>query len=185
MRRLLVPALAVALLLTGCAEQGPTLRADGFDPVQQWVHPDTPPVTFTGTTVEGKPYDFADTRGSVSVVNFWYNGCSPCRSEAPVLKALAADFAKDGVRFVGVNTRDDRATAEGFERQFSPGYPSVVDQENGTAAQLAFAGSRGPNQTPTTLVLDRKGRVTARYTGLADESVLRTLIQDAVDGKAA
>ncbi|MFD1721232.1 TlpA family protein disulfide reductase [Amnibacterium endophyticum] len=186
MRRALVPVLAAALLLTGCTEAGPNQdRLDINGVVTEWKHPDTPPVEFTGTTVEGKPFDLKDTRGSVTVVNFWYNACSPCRAEAPVLKDLAADFAKDGVRFVGVNTRDDRATAAGFERQFSPGYPSVVDQENGSAAQLAFAGVRGPNTTPTTLVLDREGRVTARYGSLANESVLRTLIQDAVDGTAA
>jgi hypothetical protein len=38
---------------------------------------------------------------------------------------------------------------------------------------------------PSTLVLDRKGRVTARVVGLANESILKTLIQDTVDGYAA
>lgn len=187
MKRVIVPLLAVALLLTGCTEAGPASSSDiGVNEVvQQWDHPDTAPVDFTGTTVSGEEFDLASTRGSVVVVNFWYNACSPCRAEAPILKALASRYEKDGVRFVGVNTRDDRATAAAFDRQFDMNYPSVVDQEGGSSAQLAFAGVRGPNTTPTTLVLDRKGRVTARYGALVNESILSTLIQDAVDGKAA
>ncbi len=184
--RLVVPLLAAALLLTGCTEPGPNgpdVPNDGLP--QQWNDPTTDPVTFTGTTVDGKRFDSKTLLGDVVVVNFWYAGCVPCRAEAPILKKLAAERASDGVEFVGVNTRDDRSTAEVFDQEYEPGYPSVVDQEGDLSAQLAFAGVRGPNTTPTTIVLDRKGRVVARYGGLVNESVLDTLIGDAVDGKSA
>lgn len=184
--RLVAPLVAAALLLTGCTEQGvdgQNLPNDGLP--QQWNDPTTKPVEFDGTTIDGARFDSTSLLGDVVVVNFWYAGCVPCRAEAPILKKLAAERAADGVSFVGVNTRDDRATAEVFEREYEPGYPSIVDQEGDLSAQLAFAGVRGPNTTPTTLVLDRKGRVVARYGGLVNGSVLNTLIGDAVDGKSA
>lgn len=183
---LLVPVLAAALLLTGCTESGDV----GPDPqiteaYQQWTDPTTDPVVFSGPTIDGARFESKQHLGEVVVVNFWYAGCGPCRAEAPTLKTLADEFAADGVQFVGVNTYDSKGTAQGFESTFRPGYPSILDQAGGAAVQLAFAAARPPKDIPSTLVLDRKGRVTARVSGLANESILKTLIQDAVDGKAS
>jgi peroxiredoxin len=142
-------------------------------------------VTFSGATVDGGTFSSKRYLGKVVVVNFWYAGCPPCRAEAPDLNALSERFASAGVQFVGVNVSDDAATAASFERTYRSTYPSIVDQENGAAVQLAFAGSRTPRAVPSTLVLDREGRVTSRVVGLANRSILGTLIQDAVDGDTA
>jgi thiol-disulfide isomerase/thioredoxin len=189
--RLLAPLLTAALLLTGCTETGLQGSADGPGYISgdgkpaQWLHPTTDPVVFSGKTVDGDTFSSKDHLGEVVVVNFWYAGCPPCRAEAPTLNTLSDAFEDDGVQFVGVNISDDAATAASFERTYGSTYPSIVDQEEGASVQLAFAESRPPKAVPSTLVLDRKGRVTARVVGLANESILRTLIQDAVDGEAA
>ncbi|MGN6445789.1 TlpA family protein disulfide reductase [Amnibacterium sp.] len=184
--RLLAPVLAAALLLTGCTEQGaqaPDLGSVDHT-VDQWQHPTTAPVTFSGTTVDGSTFSSKQYLGKVLVVNFWYAGCPPCRAEAPTLDALATRYAGKA-QFVGVNVSDDSATAASFERTYKTDYPSIVDQEGGASVQLAFAASKPPKAVPSTLVLDGKGRVTARIVGLANKSVLNQLIQDAVDGTAA
>lgn len=188
--RLLAPALAALLLLTGCTEAGAqdTTADQGFvngdGAVAQWDRPTTAPVTFSGKTISGTGFSSKQYLGKVLVVNFWYAGCPPCRAEAPTLNSLATKFAGD-VQFVGVNVTDDSATAAGFERTYKSTYPSIVDQEGNASVQLAFASSKPPKAVPSTLVLDRKGRVTARIVGLANKSILDTLIQDAVDGNAA
>lgn len=188
MRRaqLVAPALAALLLLTGCTETGqqtPNLGSlDGA--VDQWKQPTTDPITFSGTTIDGRTFSSKQYLGQVVVVNFWYAGCPPCRAEAPTLNALATNYVGK-VQFVGVNVSDDRVTAAGFERTYRSTYPSIVDQEGGASVQLAFATSKPPKAVPSTLVLDRRGRVVARVVGLANKSVLNQLIQDAVDGKAA
>jgi thiol-disulfide isomerase/thioredoxin len=189
--RLLAPALAALLLLTGCTETGAQSTADpGYIPgdgngaVAQWDHPTTAVVAFSGKTITGSQFSSKRYLGKVLVVNFWYAGCPPCRAEAPTLNALATKYAGD-VQFVGVNVSDDSATAAGFERTYRSTYPSIVDQEGNASVQLAFASSKPPKAVPSTLVLDREGRVTARIVGLANKSILDTLIQDAVDGKAA
>jgi thiol-disulfide isomerase/thioredoxin len=189
--RLLAPALAALLLLTGCTESGAQGSANGPGYVTgdgeptQWRNPTTDPVTFSGKTADGGTFSSKQYLGKVVVVNFWYAGCPPCRAEAPTLNALSERFKADGVQFVGVNISDDAATAKSFERTYGSSYPSIVDQAGGASVQLAFAGSRPPKAVPSTLVLDRKGRVTARVVGLANESILKTLIQDTVDGYAA
>jgi hypothetical protein len=79
-----------------------------------------------------------------------------------------------------VNIYDQAPTALSFADEFGVTYPSILDANDG-AVRLAFAGQVAPNAVPTTLVLDRQGRVTARISGLLTEpSVLRSMISDAL-----
>ena len=142
----------------------------------------TEPVAVSGTTAEGDELDLADLRGEVVVLNLWYAACGPCRAEAADLAQIARESEADGVRFVGINTRDDPETALAFQETFDVPYPTVVDRQG--AAVLALRGQLVPNAVPTTLVVDREGRVAARISGKADASVLRTLIEDAVQEQA-
>ena len=69
------------------------------------------PVSFTGTDEKGDTVSSADYAGQVLVLNFWYAGCAPCRAEAPDLEKLNGEFAGKGAEFLGVNVRDQAATA--------------------------------------------------------------------------
>ncbi|WP_353828528.1 TlpA family protein disulfide reductase [Agromyces sp. SYSU T0242] len=143
------------------------------------------PVEFAGTTIQGAAFDSADLAGEVTVVNFWYAGCAPCRAEAPMLQEVFERFDGEGATFVGVNVRDQAATAASFEENFGITYPSIVDANDG-AVQYAFAGDVPPAAVPTTLVLDADGRVAARILGqLDDASILSTIVGDLVDEAAA
>lgn len=109
-------------------------------------------------------------------MNFWYAGCAPCRAEAPQLEALWEKYRDQGVGFIGVNVRDQAGTARAFSKAYGITYPSILDVNDGNA-QLAFSGTVAPNAVPTTVVLDREGRVASRILGqLQDESILDTLI---------
>lgn len=137
------------------------------------------PVSFGGTTVDGGEFDSADALGEVTVVNFWYAGCAPCRVEAPILQAVHEAYA-DEVTFVGVNVRDQAGTARPFEEDYGITYPSILDVDEGRV-QFAFAGKVPAAAVPTTLVLDQEGRVAARILGqIEDESILDTIVRDVV-----
>ncbi|GAB3654210.1 TlpA disulfide reductase family protein [Zhihengliuella somnathii] len=140
------------------------------------------PVEVTGTFYNGEALDSADWDGDVVVLNFWYAACAPCRIEAPHLVKLAEEFADQGVSFYGVNVRDDEATAAAFERTFDIPYPSAPDKDG--AILLALSQHVNPQAVPTTLVIDRQGRVAARILGVAEEATLRGLIEDRL-GEAA
>lgn len=137
------------------------------------------PIAFSGTFDRGASGSSEDWLGAVVVVNFWYAGCAPCRAEAPDLESLNVKYQPDGVQFVGVNVRDQAGTAQSFADAFGITYPSFLDANEGQI-QLAFAGEIAPDAVPTTLVLDRQGRIAARIVGRLDKSVLSTLISDAV-----
>jgi thiol-disulfide isomerase/thioredoxin len=138
------------------------------------------PVEFEGVTETGEPVSSDDYRGGVLVVNFWYAACGPCIAEAPLLEQVWQEYQDDGVGFLGVNTYDQPATALSFARDNNVTYPSVIDVNDGRV-KLAFAQVTPIQATPTTLVIDRDGRVAARIIGqLSAASILSTLVGDAL-----
>lgn len=187
-RARLVAGVAAAVLLSGCTAEGSDLAqqyADGDGKsyvagdgsvVQLPPSERGEPVEFTASTTEQEQVAVQDWRGEVVVLNVWYAACPPCRAEAPDLQAVAQDKAADGVRFLGVNIRDDAATAQAFERTFGVSYPSVLDGDG--AVRLALRGQVSPTAVPTTLVLDREGRVAARVVGVVEASLLSGLVDD-------
>lgn len=194
-RRTAAPALlAAAILLSGCtAMQGVDAQARAGDSKQYVAGDGTvlelPPGSraepvegVAGPTADGDELDLADLRGEVVVLNLWYAACGPCRVEAPDLVALAGELEPQGARFVGLNTRDDAPGAQAFEQTFDVPYPSIIDTQG--SAVLALRGQLVPNAVPTTLVVDRQGRVAARVSGRIDASVLRTLVEDALEESA-
>jgi thiol-disulfide isomerase/thioredoxin len=130
---------------------------------------------FSGPTVDGGELSSGDLLGEITVVNFWYAGCPPCRVEASDLAELSSELTD--VQFVGVNVLDDAAVAMAFDEEFGIEYPSILDARRADSVQLAFAGEVAPNAVPTTIVLDTEGRVAARISGIIrDPSILRAMI---------
>jgi thiol-disulfide isomerase/thioredoxin len=132
----------------------------------------------TGTLLSGGKFTLAQDRGHVVVLNFWGSWCTPCRAEAPLLSRLARHFTPRGVRFLGVDIRDSPATAEAFQRDFAIGYPSLNDP--GDEIALGFRDTVPPAGIPTTLVIGRSGRITARVIGQVSYPGLRGLITQAL-----
>ena len=134
---------------------------------------------FTGETESGQMLDSKALEGQVVVMNWWYSACAPCRAEAPELQALYEEFQDQGVQFVGVNVRDTAETALAFDRKFDISFPSIIDAQSG-AVSLAFQGVVSPQAVPTTLVIDKQGKVASRILGRIDSSILKTLIETVV-----
>ena len=132
------------------------------------------PSAVTGKLLDGTPFDLSAWRGKVVVVNFWGSWCAECRDEAQALQQVYADDKSKGVEFLGVDIRDDVPSALDYQRKYAIGYPSLSDPDNRIA--LRFRGVP-PNATPTTLVLDRSGRIAARQSG----SILFSQLRDLVD----
>ncbi|MEU5876832.1 TlpA disulfide reductase family protein [Spirillospora sp. NPDC047279] len=126
-----------------------------------------------GTTLEGERLSIADLKGKVTVVNFWASWCAPCRGEAPSLEQVYKEHKAKGVEFVGVGFKDSRDNAKAFERKFKITYPSLFDEDG--QITLAFRDVP-PNAIPSTLILDRQGRVAARIVGATTYSKLAPLV---------
>jgi thiol-disulfide isomerase/thioredoxin len=138
---------------------------------------------FSGPLLGGGQFELADAVGDVVVLNVWGSWCPPCRKEARDLQAVSEALGDQGVRFVGINVRDNETDARRFEQEFGVTYPSVVD-ENGSRL-LAFRDTLPPTSIPSTLVVDREGMVAASVIGSITEASLRDLVADiAAEGDA-
>lgn len=182
-------ALIIAVALSGCTNdplaekyggEGTSYESeDGafseFAPAERGE-----PVVFEGTTDTGMVVSNEDYAGEVLVVNFWYAECAPCRAEAPDLRDLSLKYQGNGASFLGINTVNEPENALAFARTFDISYPSIMDADTGTA-RLAFVGHAPPSTVPTTLVLDKQGRVAARFLGqVMAPSNLDTVIRELI-----
>ena len=139
-------------------------------------------VAWKGVTEDGSVLSSSNLSGVVTVMNFWYAGCAPCRAEAKDLEALYKEFLPNKVQFVGVNVRDTAGTALAFDKSFGMTYPSILDNNTGSVV-LAFTGVVSPQAVPTTLVVDRHGRVAARILGRLEKGTLKAMIAKVVAEK--
>jgi peroxiredoxin len=136
--------------------------------------PEAPAVS--GTTVTGAHLSLSSYRGETVVLNFWGSWCAPCRAEAPALASLARQLQHSRVQFVGVDIRDEPDSAQAFMQTFNVGYPSLSDPNDQIA--LAFHSTVPPAAIPTTLVIDRDGRIAARIFGSASYEELKTVVDE-------
>jgi thiol-disulfide isomerase/thioredoxin len=131
-------------------------------------------IRLSGTSLTGTALDTGPWRGDVVVVNTWGSWCPPCNAEAPTLTEVAGEYADREVRFVGVNLREGAETGRAFERRFAVPYPSLAWDGGKVVLQLQGKAS----STPSTLVLDRQGRLAARIAGPAQRGTLTGLLDD-------
>ncbi len=131
------------------------------------------PVEVSGETLDGDDLDLADLRGKVVVVNVWGAWCTECRAEAPMLVDAVAEFPAD-TTMVGINIRDaSKDYALAYERGFGVDYPSIYDV--GSETLLRFPTPYNPREIPSTMVLDREGRLAALIRGALPSAL--TLVQ--------
>ncbi|HEX6234018.1 MAG TPA: redoxin domain-containing protein [Jiangellaceae bacterium] len=187
MRRIIAIVAGVVLAAAGCSDGQVQRSGDAaqigyiegssvttIPPAEREPAPD-----FGGPILgdDGAEFTLSDARGEIVVLNVWGSWCPPCRKEAPALQAVHDEVADEGVRFVGVNTRDPNTTdALRFEEEFGITYPSVVDTDG--RRLLAFRETLPANAIPTTLVIDRAGNLAVRVLGEVTETTLRGLIDD-------
>lgn len=130
------------------------------------------PIDIGGSDLSDAPLNIQETRGQVTVVNFWATWCPPCREEMPVFARATQALADQEVAFVGVNVEDDRDAA----RTFSANIPfrSIVDVDGRLLPSIEGVP---PKSLPITLILDRQGRIAARIIGPIKESTFTQLVQ--------
>ncbi|WP_246066202.1 TlpA family protein disulfide reductase [Geodermatophilus aquaeductus] len=176
-------AITAALLLLGCSPggdrggSGGTADTGTFDfagntPLGQLVPVDArqSAPAFAGELLDGTAFESTSLAGDITVVNFWGSWCAPCRVETPEFQAVYADVRDLGVRFLGVDVKDQRQLAQAFVDANGVGYPSLFDPRGEVA--LAFRGFPA-NVVPSTILLDRAGRVAAVYVAVVPEADLR------------
>lgn len=173
--------LTIAMTLTSCANPARRSASDaavGPQPAARTPVLAACPVTGSGTVLPaltlpclavGPAVNPARLGGSPVLVNLWASWCVPCQQEMP---ALQRAYVKRGqqVRFLGVDTEDEHASASDFLAAVGVHYPQVVDDRGDLLHRLGGTG------LPVTLVLDAAGKVAYTHRGqLTDGDLAKAL----------
>ena len=133
-----------------------------------------------GTTLDGDSLKLSDFRGDIVVINVWGSWCGPCRAETPDLVRLARENANRKVQFLGIDTRDNLDSARAFAKKFEMPYPSLFDEGGGVL--LPLRGVIPTAVIPSTVVVDRNGKVAARVIGPVTYKTLDGVLADELAG---
>ncbi|MFI8823890.1 TlpA family protein disulfide reductase [Streptomyces sp. NPDC053431] len=137
-----------------------------------------------GRDLAGQDIGLRSYRGRVVVLNVWGSWCAPCRAEARDLEALRGATEPRGVEFLGVNVRDyATGPARRFEETYGLGYPSIHDPDG--KLLLAYPPALlNPQAVPSTLVIDRRGRIAVAVSGPVTRAQLEPLVNRVVEEDA-
>lgn len=175
---MLFGALVTGLLVAGCGQAGPTVpAASGAGSPGTTVFPvaarESVPA-ISGTTLDGQRLRLRDLTGSgVVIINVWASWCTSCREESAAIAAVAKEMRGQPVRFLGVDEADSPSSARRFLAATGTAYPQLADPGGDVLSALSLLPQSG---IPSTLLLDRRGRMAARVIGPVTEPELRRLI---------
>ncbi len=116
----------------------------------------------------------ADLRGQVVLVNFWATWCPPCRAEMPDLNRLSSVYRGRGVAVLAISDEPPERIGL-FEKKVVPLTMQVgtfaSDKPQGMIAKVTYSGR------PTTVIIDRDGRVRQIFIGIQSYDKLKAAIE--------
>ncbi len=137
---------------------------------------ETYPFEFAGTDIEGNAQSLESLAGKVVIVDFWGTWCPPCRAEIPSFVKLQETYGDQGFQMIGLNYERKESEEENvkavkdFAEEFSINYPCILSDEETRAQVPGFRGF------PTTLFIDRSGKVRMTVVGLHDYAYLEAVV---------
>lgn len=171
MLRRAAPLILLGALLSqaGCSSNSEAGEVVTYGPDERVEAP-----LISGELLDGSgTWQLSDHLGQVIVINFWASWCAPCRVEADDLERVHQ--AMPEVRFVGINTNDDKDAALAFAEGRST-YPSIFDKPGRISLEFDDVP---PIAIPATLIIDSEGRIAAVIRKAILEDDLRDLIDQA------
>jgi peroxiredoxin len=154
---------AVAVLWIALASQSWTDQSAGVKAVKN-RHP---VADLAFPELNGGSWRLSDHRGQVVLINYWASWCAPCRQETPGLIDLSRDYRYKGLTIVGVSMDEGgKPAVRSFLSEFHLPYPVLIPDLGSPSAPAVDA-------LPTTVLVDRSGRVAKSYVGAVKESVFR------------
>ncbi len=145
----LVPALAVAQEVRPAVPPSSQLEVLGHADFQ-WEIED----------LDGTETNLGAFEGRVIFLNFWASWCKPCVAEMASIQQLAARLHDSDVAFLLISPEGERSVRR-FVRKQGLSVPVYLERQD-APPEFGVVG------LPTTLIIDREGRIVLRHYGAAD-----------------
>ena len=164
MRRLIVP-LVLLLALAGVVL--------GWQSLTLTQPPDGTARPFAVRTVDGRSLRLSELCGRPVILDFWALRCAPCRVSLPQLSAMQDRYRTRGLVDVGLSVDDDPPqSVRRFAERLRLRFPVAMASEG-------MLDDYGPIRSiPTTIFIDRQGRIVRRVVGYVDEETLEGFIRE-------
>lgn len=121
------------------------------------------PLDFTLKDANGKDVRLSSFKGRVILLDFWATWCAPCKVEIPWFVDYQTRFGPRGLQVLGVSVDEDASLLKPYIARMKMNYPVLLGA-NREDIQKAY----GPLEVfPTTLLINREGRVCATHYGLS------------------
>lgn len=119
---------------------------------------------FTLTSLAGSSETLSSYKGKVVFLNFWATWCPPCRGEMPSIQKLHEKMQGKDFVILAVSVGERKQAVESFINNNKYTFSVLLDPENEVSEVYRVAG------IPTTLLIDKSGKVVFRETGGRDWS---------------
>jgi peroxiredoxin len=133
----------------------------------------SPAPDFALSRPDGGAVRLADYRGQVVLLNFWATWCLPCRSEMPLIQQTYDDLGGQGFVALGVNFDESAAAVISFAEELELDFPLLLDPGGEVQRLYRVIGY------PTSVILDREGRISAYHIGILAKSQLDDYLEQA------
>jgi thiol-disulfide isomerase/thioredoxin/outer membrane lipoprotein-sorting protein len=131
----------------------------------------TPAPDFSLSNLEGKEVKLSQFKGKVVLLNFWASWCVPCRSEMPTIELLHREYKDKGLIVLGIDDEESQKQAA-FLQKSGFSFTSLVESKNQASNLYRIGG------IPTTVLIDRQGKIKAYDQGTASYESLRASLQE-------
>lgn len=127
---------------------------------------------FSRADLAGRKIDLKNYRGKVVLLNFFATWCAPCRVELPQFDAWQGKYGSEGLQIIAVSMDDSESPVRRVVQRLHLRFPVLMGD-----AQLgeAYGGVLG---LPVTFLIDRDGRVVAKFKGEGDVAALESQVRD-------
>lgn len=158
MKRLALLLVPFVLVFSLCAEAEKDAESDN--------HFSLAP-EFTLTDIEGNEISLSDYKGNVVFLNFWATWCPPCRAEIPGFVEMYEKYKKNGMKIIGVSLdRTGEKKVLDFAKKYKINYPVAF------GTREIFNDYRPGHFIPSTIIIDRKGKIRHKHIGYLDKKAL-------------
>jgi peroxiredoxin len=137
---------------------------------------------FSLPSLEGGAVTLSALRGQVVFLNFWATWCPPCREEMPSIERLHREFKDQELAVLAVDVDESPNVVAKFVKNFRLSFPVLLDTGSEVSSRYGVGG------LPTTILVDRRGRVVGAAIGPRDwaspagRALIRSLLEPQVSG---